>query len=83
MWKGGKGEVIIVVLENLLCDAVKITRNLEEMNKALEAYIRIIKEHAIRLPGFKFAVAQLTLRPLHDWFTENHEAFCKRIGEGI
>jgi hypothetical protein len=81
----GKGKVIIAVIKNLLCNAVKIPRSPEEMNTTLEKMIKlyIIKEHTIRLPIFKFAEAQLTMRPLHDRYMANHEVFCKRIGEGI
>ena len=88
----GKGEIIISVIENLLCDAVNdITNpeliNSEAINAALEeafkCYLKKVKTAATSHPEVKFALAQPTLRPLHQWFTEGHEAFCKKLGEGI
>ena len=85
--KEGKGQVIISVIENLLCDAVRDIEDPKLMNEALEnsiqGYLRQIDEVAKKNPNVKFAIVQPTLRPLHPWFTENHEAFCRRIGEGI
>ena len=83
----GKGKVIISVVENLLCDAVKDITEPEAMNSALEAaikgYLAMVKEIAIKKPGVSFALAQPTLRPAHHWFTEGYDAFGVKIGEGI
>jgi hypothetical protein len=83
----GKGQVIISVIENLLCDAVKDITDPDELNNQLEHaiknYLTIVKEVATKRSEVKFALAQPTLRPLHHWFTEGHDAFCTRIGEGI
>ena len=82
-----KGEIIISVIENLLCDAVKDITDPEAMNNTLEEvikdYLTRVQEAAKKHPNVKFAMAQPTLRPLHQWFTDSHEAFCKKIGEGI
>jgi hypothetical protein len=85
--KENKGQVIISVIENLLCDAVRDIDDPKLMNEALEksiqGYLKQVEEVAKKNPDVKFALVQPTLRPLHSWYTENHEAFCKRIGEGI
>ena len=84
--EGGKGEVIVSVIENLLCAAVKDTTDPEAMNAALEKeiqdYIAVVKTTASKLPNFKFGMVQPTLRPLHRWYMDGHEAFCKKINEG-
>ena len=83
----GKGEVIISVIENLLCDAVNGITDPETKNNTLETtikeYLEAVREAAYKNPEVKFALVQPTLRPLHNWFTEGHEAFCKKITEGI
>ena len=65
--KTGKGELIISVLENFLCDAVKGLSNPEEMNAALDEmikeYLTMVKVVAVRRPEVKIALAQLILRP--------------------
>ena len=83
----GKGEVVISVVENLLCDAIGGNTDPEAMNQILEeeikTFLSIIKDVATKRQDLKIAVAQPTLRPLHQWFTDSHEAFCKKIAEGI
>ena len=83
----GKGETTVSVIENLLCDAVRDINDSEAKNTALEnsikEYLETIKKAAIKRPEVKFALVQPTLRPAHQWFTEGHEAFCRKISEGI
>ena len=55
----------------------------EALEKSIQGYLKQVEEVAKKNPDVKFALVQPTLRPLHTWYTENHEAFCKRIGEGI
>ena len=85
--KPGKGELIISVLENFLCDAVRDLSNPDEMNAALDEtikeYLTMVKVVAEKRPDVRIALAQLTLRPRHQWFMDCHEAFCKDLGEGI
>ena len=85
--KTGKGERIISVLKHFLCDAVKGLSNPEEKNAALDEtikeYLTMVKVVAVRRPVVKIALAQLILRPRHQWFMDCHEAFCKDLGEGI
>jgi hypothetical protein len=40
-------------------------------------------EKALNKPGYKFAVVQPILCPLHQWYTANIDAFCKRISDSI
>jgi hypothetical protein len=83
----GKGEVIVSVLENLLCDAVKTLTDPEAINTALEGaikkYLTTIAEAADKRPNVKFALAQPILRPAHNWFMEGYEVFCRKLREGI
>ena len=83
----GKGEVVVSVIENFLCEAIRDITDPEMKNNALEKsikdYLEMIKKTATKRPQTKFALARPTLRPLHQWFTEGHEAFCKKISEGI
>ena len=55
----------------------------EALEKSIQGYLKQVEEVAKKNPDVKFALVQPTLKPLHSWCTENHEAFCKRIGEGI
>ena len=83
----GNGEVIISVLENFLCDEVKGITDPGEMNDALEKtikeYLALIKDVACKRPDVKFALTQITLRPLHQWYTDCHDTLCKELGTGI
>ena len=82
-------EVIISVIENFLCDAVRPVQDptTEQMDYMLERviddYMCVIKKAALRLPQTKFALAQPILRPFHNWYTERHEGFCKIYINGI
>jgi hypothetical protein len=64
-------EVIISVIENFLCDAVRPVQDptTEQMDyiieRVIDDYISIIKKAALRLPKTKFALAQPLLRPSH------------------
>jgi hypothetical protein len=75
------------VLENFLCDAVRDITDPKEMNSALEnrvkEFLALIKITTEKNPEVRFAVANITLRPLHQWFTNCHDVFCKRIAEGV
>ena len=85
--KEGKGEIIISVLENFLCDEVKGITDPSAMNDALEKiikeYLALVKDAAEKRPDVKFALTQITLRPLHQWYMDCHDAFCKNLGEGV
>jgi hypothetical protein len=74
--KSSRGQVVISVIENILCDAVKGIVDPELMNAALETtinkYLKQLEKEAKENPEVKFAVVQPILRPLHPWYTENH-----------
>ena len=67
--KEGGGEIIISVLENFLCDEVKGITDPSAMNDALEKmikeYLALVRDVAEKRPDVKFALTQITLRPLH------------------
>jgi hypothetical protein len=85
--RSGKGNVIVSVLENILCESVSKIDNLEAINTALEnlilEYLELVKTAANKMPDIKFTLAQPTLRPAQQWFTDGHEAFCKKLADGI
>jgi hypothetical protein len=75
-----KGEVIISVIENLICDAVAEVTNAEARNLTIEdvigSFLSQIKEIAQKKPEIKFALAIPMLRPRHDWYKDNHKTIC-------
>jgi hypothetical protein len=83
--KERKGETIISVIENFLCDVVRDITDPEEMNSALENSVKeslaLIKNTLEKNLEVKFAVANMTQRPLHQWFTDCHDVVCKRIAD--
>ena len=58
----GKGEVIIAVVENFLCETVQNITDPEGMSKAMEKdikeYREMVKTAKIKRPDIKFALAQ-------------------------
>jgi hypothetical protein len=82
-----KGEVLISVIENFLADSVKLIRDEKIMEKALEdaieCYLNQIKKKAVEKPNVKFGVVQPLQRPVHGWYSQNLDLFCKTISEGI
>ena len=82
-------EVIISVIENFLCDAIRSNQapSPEQIDSVLEEviidYMNVIKRVAVKLPGTKFALAQPILRPFHNWYMERYDGFCKIFVTGI
>ena len=76
-------EVIISVIENFLCDAIRSLKDptSEQIDSMVEGvlddYVGVVKKAAIRLPNTRFALAQPILRPAHNWYMERFEGFCK------
>ena len=74
-----KGEVIISVIENLICDAVAEVTNVEARNITIEdvigSFMSQIKEMAQKKPEIKFALALPMLRPKHGWYKHQHRKF--------
>ena len=81
-------EIIISVVENFMCDAVRgATDNDTEFNlkleEAIKEYLETIKGCATRFKETKFVIVRPTLRPAYKWYSENHEDICKAIDDGI
>ena len=67
-------KIVILVVENFICDAVKgitddaATNGLCE--KSIKDFLKIVHETANRLPDSKFALAHPILRPGNVWMNE-------------
>ena len=82
-----KGDVIISVVENLICDAVVEVVDPEARKIVIEdvvgSFLAQVKKCAIERPGLKFAMVRPMLRPKHQWYMEEYENICKYFGETI
>ncbi len=82
-----KGEVIVAVIENLICDAVAGVTDPEVRKITIEdvvgSYMAQIRKCALGKPEVKFALAQPTLRPKHKWYEESYKAICCLYQESI
>jgi hypothetical protein len=80
-----KGEVIISVVENLICDAVAEIVDPEARKIVIEdvvgSFLAQVKKCAIEHPGVKFAMVRPMLRPKHQWYIDEHENICKYFSE--
>jgi hypothetical protein len=81
-------EIIISVVQNMMCDKVRGTTDIEEgfneqLEKLIHEYLLVIQSSASKFPGTKFAAVNPTFRQAHKRYMENHENFCKAINEGI
>ena len=81
-------EVIISVVENLICDAVLGTldsedRFNEKLEERIKEYLKVVQDCATKFLGSKFVLVRPTLRPTHKWYMENHDNICKAIDEGV
>jgi hypothetical protein len=82
-------EIIIYVMENFLCDAVRgvQTPTAEQIDKSIESVINefmgVIGKTATKLPETRFALVQPILRPKHDWYTERYEGICRAFVAGV
>jgi hypothetical protein len=80
-------EIVISVIENFICDAVrgvaddKVANGLCE--KTIKDYLKTVKKKKKRLPGSKFALAQPILRPGEKWYSEKYDDLCRYHTEGI
>lgn len=76
-------EIIIAVIENFICDAVRNLPNAssDSIDSAIDATIKefmgVVQNTAKRLPTARFAIAQPILRPRNDWYTERYEGLCR------
>jgi hypothetical protein len=84
-----ENEIIIAVIENFICDAVRelSTPSAEAIDGAIEATIKnfmgVVGGTARRLPKARFALAQPILRPRNDWYTERYDGFCRSYVAGV
>jgi hypothetical protein len=76
-------EVIIAVIENFICDAVRATpaQSSDLIDGAIEAaikdYMGVVHRTAKRLPLTRFALAQPILRPRDMWYSERYDELCR------
>ena len=85
--KCDKGEVIISVIENLICDAVVGVTDPEVRKITIEdvvgSFMAQLKKCAQGKPEVKFGLALPMQRPKHKWYEECHESlsglFCNSI----
>ncbi len=80
-------EVVISVIENFICEAVKGVTDESEANKRCEKvikeYLEIVHETSKRLKESKFALAQPLLRPGNLWYSDRFEDISKFYDEGL
>ena len=82
-----KGEVIISVIENLICDALVGVTDPEIRKMTIEdvvgSFMAQIKKCAQAKPGVKFAIAMPMMRPKHKWYEECFGALSSYYLESI
>ena len=75
-----KGEVVISVIENLICDAVMEVTDPKIRRMTIEdvvgSFMAQIKKTAQAKPGVKFALAMPMMRPKHKWYEECFGDLC-------
>ena len=82
-------EVIIAVIENFLCDAVKSIQSptTEQINEAIDSaigdFMEVTKNTASKLPNTRFAIAQPIGRPRDIWYGERFDGICRSFVAGI
>ena len=85
--KAEKGEVIISIIENLICDAVAEITDPEARKliilDVIGSFLAQVKKCAQEHPGVKFALVQPMQRPKHRWYMDTHENMCRIYGEII
>jgi hypothetical protein len=82
-------EVIIAVIENFLCDAVRDRQDPtpgvidDTIDATIKDFMEVVRSTATKNKGTRFALAQPILRPRNDWYTERYEGFCRSFVSGI
>ena len=75
-----RGEVIVSVIKNLLCDALNGVTDPEVRKLVMEdvvgSFMAQVKTTAIKNPGVKIALVLPMLRPAHKWYEESYESLC-------
>jgi hypothetical protein len=76
-------EIIIAVIENFLCDAVRgiqtPTPDLRDdvIDKTFKNFMGIIHGTATKLPKTRFALALPIMRTRHEWYMERYKGLCR------
>jgi hypothetical protein len=82
-----KGGVIISVIENFICKAVKregkFESRLETIKGAIKEYLGIVQNHAMKCSNNKIALVQPMQKPLEAWYSKQHKSICKQIDEAL
>jgi hypothetical protein len=82
-----KGEVIISIIENLICDAVVEVADPEARRIIIEdivkSFLEQVRKSAFKNPGVKFALVQPMMRPKHQWYSDGHVTLCKIFNDTI
>jgi hypothetical protein len=82
-----KGDVIISIIENLICDAVVEVADPKAkaiiVEDVIKSFLEQVRKCAAEHPGVKFALVQSMLRPKHQWYTDGHGNLCKIFNETI
>ena len=82
--KAEKGEVIVSIIENLICDAVVEVTDPEARKlitiDVIGSFLEQVRKCAEEHPGVKFALVQLMQRPKHQWYMDNDTDMCRIYG---
>jgi hypothetical protein len=84
-----KKEIIITVIKNFVCDAVKgiwdPTQDLidNSIDRAVKDFMDDMIRVASRLLAVMFALAQPIPRPIYDWYMERHGGLGRALVNGI
>jgi hypothetical protein len=82
-----KGEVIISIIENLICDDVVEVEDPEARRIIIEdvvkSFLEQVRKCAFENPGVKFALVQPMMRPKHQWYSDGHGTLCKIFNDTI
>ena len=85
--ENNKGGVVISVVENFICKAIRGSKEPDAIvnlaKEAINQYLGVVKTVATKHPELKFALVLPILRPKEAWYTENHSSIVKWIGDGI
>ena len=81
-----KALVIILVIENFVCDAVGETTVKEEIERiatsVLNEFTEVVKITAKRLPKTKFSIVEPMSRPAVTWYSQSEEGFWSVYARG-
>ena len=80
-------EIVISVIENFICDAVRdvVDDHLSNVNceTVIKTFMSTLKEAADRLPESRFALARPMMRPGNAWYSGKYKDIVKYFDEGF